>query len=54
MHPGETTIIRARITRDEWRELQKLALDRNTAPADLVAEAIRKTFPNLTEQESRA
>jgi uncharacterized alpha-E superfamily protein len=42
-------MVRARITSDEWLALRKLALERNTAPADLIADALRATY-NLTPE----
>lgn len=45
-------MVRARITRDEWEALRILALRQNTAPADLIAAAIRSAYPNLTSQEA--
>lgn len=42
-------IVRARITEDEWLALRKIALDHNTAPADLIAAALRNSFPAITK-----
>lgn len=45
-------MVRARITRAEWESLRVLAIRQNTAPADLIAAALRATYPNLTSQEA--
>lgn len=37
-------MIRARITPEEWTAIRKLALDRDTAVADLVADALRRAL----------
>jgi len=34
-------MVRVRITREEWVRLRQIALARNTATADLIAEALR-------------
>lgn len=39
--------VRARITVDEWRAIQVAALHRNTAPADLIALALRTPYAPL-------
>jgi len=44
---GAPIMVRVRITAEEWLQLRKLALERNTPVADLVAQAVRTTY-NLT------
>lgn len=44
-------MLRARLTDAEWLELRQLALRRKTAVPDLVAAALRATYP-LTPKET--
>lgn len=44
--------VRARITSAEWEALRVLALRQNRTTADLIAAALRATYPNLTSQEA--
>ena len=43
-------MLRANITREEWAELRKVALDRNTSAAQLTADALRAAYP-ITPKE---
>lgn len=37
-----STLVRAKVSRNEWQELRKLAIEQNTSPADLAGRAIRE------------
>ncbi len=41
-------MVRAAITRPEWDELRKVAIDRNASTAELVARALREMYPAIT------
>jgi hypothetical protein len=42
--PVAPIMVRAAITPDEWAAVRKLAIDRNTPAAQLIAHAIRRTL----------
>ena len=41
MSVAPSIVIRAALTEDEWKQIQKLAIDRSQRPSELIAEAIR-------------
>jgi hypothetical protein len=45
-------MLRANITADEWATLRKLALDRRTSAASLVADALRAAYPLTPKEQS--